>query len=494
MRILIAEDTPVERLLLQRAVEGLGHDCVVAADGAEAWALFEAEDVDVIISDWLMPKMDGPELCRRVRAQRGAFYTYFLILTALTDKQHALAGMQVGADDYLMKPLDVDDLAARLIAAERVTTVQRQLVAAERAKDEMVSVVSHELRTPLSSIVGFAELLQTREYGEAEQREFLAIIVDESNRLSALINDFLDMQRIESGREFVRPVPTEVLPLLQRAAAAAGDDPQRPILVETPGTLPLVLADLDRVQQVLANLLSNARKYSPSGGEVRLSARLVDGTVELSVTDHGLGIPPEALPRLFGKFYRVDNADRREIKGTGLGLAICQKLVAAHGGRIWVESGGQPQGSCFRFTLPLVGHGPARADVLIVEDDPAFARLMDAELAAVGLTTVRAPSAEAALAWVAAAAPRAVVLDLLLPGLQGEDFLPRLREIMDGPVVVVTVKHVLADDADALARQGVVAVLRKGPGAAVRAAEAVRAALAPADVAAERGDDTRAAT
>jgi signal transduction histidine kinase len=159
-------------------------------------------------------------------------------------------------------------------------TAERDLV---RTKDELVSVVSHELRTPLASVVGFAELLLVRPFTEAQRREFLTTMLQKGKRLTALMNDFLDLQRMQSER----PVVLELL-----------EDP------------PLVLADADRIQQVLVNLLSNARKYSPAGGEVQVSARAVDNAVEVTVADRGLGIPPEALPRLFEKFYRIDNSDR----------------------------------------------------------------------------------------------------------------------------------------------------------------------------------------
>ncbi len=126
MKVLIAEDGAAERLLLRRALGRLGHDCLVAEDGAEAWELFRDQSPDVIISDWQMPHLEGPELCRRVRALPGAAYTYFIILTALNDKEHMLLGMRAGADDYLTKPFGIEDLEARLISAERVTTLHRR--------------------------------------------------------------------------------------------------------------------------------------------------------------------------------------------------------------------------------------------------------------------------------------------------------------------------------------------------------------------------------
>jgi two-component system cell cycle response regulator len=127
MKILIADDSPTPRLMLQRELEGLGHECIVACDGTEAWALFQGSGVDVVISDWMMPGMDGDELCRRVRADTGAPYAYFILHTSLEDLKHVVQGMQAGADDYLTKPFQRDQLATRLIAADRITVLHRQL-------------------------------------------------------------------------------------------------------------------------------------------------------------------------------------------------------------------------------------------------------------------------------------------------------------------------------------------------------------------------------
>jgi PAS domain S-box-containing protein len=348
----------------------------------------------------------------------------------------------------------------------------------DRLKDELVSVVSHELRTPLASLVGFAELLLARDFPVAQRRQFLETMLQEGQRLTALINDFLDLQRIESGRQELVPVPTALGPLLHRAATAVGDDAARPVALDLPADLPMVLADPDRLQQVVVNLLGNARKYSPQGGAVTITASVGAGALEVAVADQGLGLPPEALPRLFRSFYRVDNSDRRAIKGTGLGLAISRKIVEAHGGRIRAESAGLGRGSTFRFTVPLATASAVDRDVLVVEDDDGFARLLAAALAEHGHSSARVAGAEAALADVARSRPRAVVLDLLLPGLSGEGFLRRLRDAGEHlPVVVVTVRDLDAAARQALAELGVTAVLRKGPGVAPATAAAVDAAL-----------------
>src|SRR5581483_867568 len=175
-------------------------------------------------------------------------------------------------------------------------TIERDLA---RTKEELVSVVSHELRTPLATLVGFAELLLSQDFEEVQRRRFLNVMVEEGRRLTALINDFLDLQRMETGSEKVELTPIEVGPLLERALDLAGVDTERPIRMEIAAGLPMVNGDADRIIQVLENLLSNARKYSPHGGVIRLSADKVGEMVEVQVADQGLGLPPEAIPRLF---------------------------------------------------------------------------------------------------------------------------------------------------------------------------------------------------
>jgi len=201
----------------------------------------------------------------------------------------------------------------------------------------------------------------------------------------------------------------------------------------------------------------------------------------VSVQDEGLGVPPEAQSHLFQKFYRVDNSDRRQIKGTGLGLTISRKIVEAHGGRIWAESAGLGQGSRFSFTLPVAQARATSGDVLIVEDDAGFARLLTAEMAGYGLTSVSVATVADALAQVDRERPRAVVLDLLLPGAEGDIFLRRLRQagLGDIPVIVVTVKDLSVEERTTLDELGVITVLRKSAGVAAAASEVVQEVITP---------------
>ena len=348
-----------------------------------------------------------------------------------------------------------------------------------RAKDEMVSMVSHEMRTPLASIVGFTELLVTREVTAAQRKEYLAVMLQEGHRLTALINDFLDLRRIEGGHLTMRFAPADATALIKRAVELFSDPAHSPIETRLPDDLPLIRADSDSIFRVVANLLSNARKYSPNGGAIVVSAGLVEEMVEISVEDEGLGIPADAVNHLFHKFYRIDTADRRTIKGTGLGLAISKNIVEAHGGKINASSAGAGHGSRFSFTIPMVREQAQTGDVVVVEDDSGFAHLLEAELSARGMSSVWAPDAETAEHLMTNRGARAVVLDLLLPGLSGEAFLQRLRKRHGPhiPVVVVTLKDLDPAESLSLQKAGVTAVLRKGPGMAEAAANLIAKSL-----------------
>ena len=349
-----------------------------------------------------------------------------------------------------------------------------------RAKDEMVSLVSHEMRTPLASIVGFTELLTTREVTAEQRKEYLSVMLQEGHRLTALINDFLDLRRIEGGHMTMSFAPADIGALIKRAVELFGDSGEARVTTRIAKGLPLVRSDSDAIFRVVANLLSNARKYSPNGGSVVVSAELADGMIQVSVQDEGLGIPADALSHLFQKFYRIDTADRRAIRGTGLGLAISKNIVEAHGGTITARSAGPGQGSNFSFTLPVGREQSHRGDVLVVEDDSGFARLLQAELGERDITSVWAMDAETAEQLMINNGARAVVLDLLLPGLSGEAFLQRLRERYGPsiPVVVITLKDLDLSENLALQKLGVTGVLRKGPGISVTAANLIQNALA----------------
>ena len=227
----------------------------------------------------------------------------------------------------------------------------------ERMKTAFVSTVSHELRTPLTSIKGFISTLLADEdgdyYDQETQREFYHIIDMECDRLTRLISDLLNVSRIESGHALdLNPKPVNLGQLIEKVVTVQRSytDKHEFVVDIAPG-LPLIVADEDKVDQILTNLTNNAIKYSPRGGRIKISAAANGGAARVSISDEGMGIPKEHLPKVFDRFHRVDNRDTREVGGTGIGLYLVKHLVEAHGGRIWVESE-VGKGSVFTFDLP----------------------------------------------------------------------------------------------------------------------------------------------
>ena len=225
---------------------------------------------------------------------------------------------------------------------------------ADRLKSEFVSIASHEFRTPLASLVGFTELLLSDETSEEERKEWVETMHSDATRLSHIVEELLDVSKIEDGGLEVQPEPVDLVAVIQGVLASFEPHATRhAIEVECAAEVPPAWADGGKVEQVLTNLVSNAIKYSPAGGTVTLSAAAAAGAVRLRVADEGLGLPPEEIPHLFGRFHRIQDSAREGIVGTGLGLYICKQLVELQGGKIWAESPGAGQGSVFTVELPV---------------------------------------------------------------------------------------------------------------------------------------------
>ena len=233
---------------------------------------------------------------------------------------------------------------------------QRQRASVEKFQSELISLASHELRTPLTSIRGYAHTL-VREFGhlgEETQREFLEAIASESDRLSGLISTLLDVSQIDEGRLRIQRRPVAPKDLCEEAVrAAVHPEFRHTVTVAAAEDLPEVFADMDRIHQVLMNLVSNASKFSPPGSEIAISAAKEERAVRFSVTDHGMGIPREEQGRLFTRFHRASNAQELDSPGSGLGLYIARGIVEAHGGTMGFASE-LGRGSTFFFTIPTM--------------------------------------------------------------------------------------------------------------------------------------------
>lgn len=226
----------------------------------------------------------------------------------------------------------------------------------EKIRQDFVANVSHELRTPISSIKGYAEtLLEGALEDKYNAKEFISIIYQDSNRLANLINDLLDLSKIESGKMKMSLVPLDAISLIKRAVAVIENQAKAKSIalkINIPQGLPKIKADETRFSQVMINLLDNAIKYSSEGGTATISAKVVDNILQFDISDTGIGISENDLPRIFERFYRVDKARSRELGGTGLGLSIVKHIVSAHGGQVRVQSE-LGHGSTFSFTIPL---------------------------------------------------------------------------------------------------------------------------------------------
>jgi PAS domain S-box-containing protein len=331
----------------------------------------------------------------------------------------------------------------------------RQLREVERLKSDFVALVSHELRTPLTAIKGASQsVLRHIVPPEPERmREMMQIVDEQSDRLQELIDNLLSLSQLEAGALRLRRETVTLVPLVQGVVRQ-----QRERLggvrlqTELPTNLPPVSADLRRLEQVLANLIENAAKFSPTGGVITVSAVADGDMVRLAVRDHGPGIPAAERERVFERFYQAAQPSTRSVGGTGLGLAICKALIEAHGGRIWADAapGG---GALLQLTLPALSGAegtvaapthlmnmPAPARVLVVDDDPARQRVVSRSLEDAGYRVLLASDGQGALDMLAQHAPDLVLLDVMLPGTDGFVLMQQIREWTAVPIIMLTAR------------------------------------------------------
>jgi signal transduction histidine kinase/CheY-like chemotaxis protein len=398
-------------------------------------------------------------------------------------------------------------------AAEQLRRANDELQELNRLKSDFIAVVSHELRTPLASIIGYVDLMLDEKTGplNEEQDRYLGIIERNTDRLSHIVNDILDISRIEAGRIDLAMAPLDVVEIaretvviMQPQAQAKGIE----MSISMAEGLPLVQGDPNRIRQVLVNLLGNAIKFTPQGGQVEIGSRclaageqppppgpeleMASDWLLVSVRDSGVGIGAGELPRIFDKFYQAGGFAHHSVGGSGLGLSIVQGIVEAHGGRIWAQSAGENQGSTFTFALPVLALGEAEgpglpiqdvvergevegieaptklhpelieeqrpevieeltseaptlplgtAMVLVVDDDPDAVSLLQLYLEAEGYSVTGAQDGETALQLAMELQPAVILLDLLMPELDGFAVLERLKAhtaTQDIPVVIVS--------------------------------------------------------
>lgn len=548
-RLLLVDDSPNVLAELGASLRDDGFDVVPAHSGEQALELLAVQTVDAVLLDVQMPGIGGLETCRRIKAAPAMRDIPVVLLTAFDGRDGMLAGLEAGADDYVVKAGgELELLKARMRAqlrrkqfedearrthaelhntameaasaraaqeladsrAELLSALQQrndaleqlnaELSRASSAKTAFLSTMSHELRTPLNAVIGFAQLMRDGAAGPVNDRqaEFCQHIHNAGQHLLSLVNELLDMAKIEAGRV---DLDYEVVDLdeLLRDAMAIVQERVRLSQIELKlfgvGVDQRLMVDRRRLRQILYNLLSNAAKFTPKGGLIQLEARRVNRMraeeslpgfaagrrselpasefkefVQISVTDNGIGIPPEGLERLFQPFNQIKNVLTQKVEGTGLGLATVARLVQLHGGAVAVTSQ-LDKGSCFTVWLPWrepVAPGmPQPADpanrplALVIEHNLQAAALMQTQLQGVGFRVQHVESAEEALELAQHLRPDLITLETQLPGhLDGWELLSRLKNLNGWahiPVVVVSV----AAGAEVALSLGAAAVLHK---------------------------------
>lgn len=234
----------------------------------------------------------------------------------------------------------------------KLTKAEARISEMQSRKGESISAIAHEIRTPLTCLIGYTQMMMENEFPREQQVAYLAIIVRESQRLNSLLADFLDIQFLEATNK-VTLLPGHMEEFLRESYELfRNQQGSHRFVLDVAGSLPKVSLDARRVRQVLSNLMSNAVKYSPGGGTIRISAFAREKHVVACIQDQGIGIPADALPKLFTKFFRVHSEHTGDIPGTGLGLALVRECVRAQGGDVWVKST-VGQGSAFYFSLAI---------------------------------------------------------------------------------------------------------------------------------------------
>ncbi|MCM2674191.1 ATP-binding protein [Alkalicoccobacillus plakortidis] len=336
------------------------------------------------------------------------------------------------------EPVYQDEVRKGTILVHRDITKEHEV---DQMKSELVSTVSHELRTPLSSILGFTELMIERELKQARQEKYLKTIHKEANRLTNLINDFLDLQRMESNVQTYNKNSVDLKELLVQVIAKYEPTyKDHQFMIRDLANQTVVWADADRMEQVFINIISNAVKFSPNGGHVEVVLLNKVDSLYIHINDEGLGIPEAELGKMFTKFHRIDNSDRRKIGGTGLGLPITKEILEAHGGSISVKSE-LGVGSTFILALPyeiqssLLPISTINADdmnrfrVAIIEDDQSLALLLAEELKQSGFEVQHFLNPQKALDQIKTQQIDAVVVDLMLGDeMDGWEFIKALKQ------------------------------------------------------------------
>lgn len=353
--LLIVEDNVSTRELIIEYLRPQKYHILVASNGQEALDTLHQASVDLVVSDILMPVMDGYSLLAAVQSDLSLKNIPVIVVSAIGDLQSVLRCLELGADDYLYKPINRVLLMARVTnSLEKKFLRDREMARLQEIntmKDQVVSTLAHEMKNPLALIMGFIELLIEDAGLSPDSREYVQHIQRYAFQMNELVQDLLDLSKLDitlhkERADIVRLCKSTIEDLRLLATQKHIE-----LTCEASDTLCIAEFDVERIRRVVSNLLSNAIKYTPKEGHVTVTITQSDDSLQVSVQDDGLGIPNDELERIFESFYRIKRPEHMANEGTGLGLSIAKTIIEQHNGRLWVESE-LGVGSKFSFEIP----------------------------------------------------------------------------------------------------------------------------------------------
>jgi signal transduction histidine kinase len=486
-KILLVDDKDENLVALQGLMADLEAELLMARSGREALELLLVHDVALALIDVQMPEMDGYELAELMRgAERTRSIPIMFVTAALRDQGRVFKGYEAGAVDFLMKPLDPHALRSKVEVflelyrkrqqlAERVRELEAaeaRLLEADRRKDEFLAVLSHELRNPLMPIETSTYLLRHAEPGSDRWRRAIDVIERQARHMAHLVEDLLDVSRITSGKVQLHVARLDLTEIVRRSLQdhrQTFDDAGVELTLQAPAEPLPVDGDAVRLAQIAGNLLTNASKFTPRGGHVRVALERAGDEAVLRVIDDGAGMTADLLARIFEPFSQGDRTLDRSRGGLGLGLSLVRSLARMHGGEAKARSDGAGRGAELIVALPLALGPPApgpsrgrlvndarRRRVLIVEDNVDGAAMLREVVELLGHEVAHAHDGTTALMLARAFAPDLVLCDIGLPGIDGYELARRLKadEHLRGARVVALTGYASPADRQRAAEAG----------------------------------------